>query len=107
MPLAVAQAAGYLPGSGMSAGAYLELLRTRAAEILDLGKPVPYPRSLAAATQLSFDRLADQDLAAAQLISVCAFLAPEPIPQELFTTAAAELPEPLATARVTRWRGRR
>jgi len=96
LPLAVAQAAGYLCGSGMSATVYLELLRTRAAEILDLGKPVSYPRSLAAATQLSFDGLAESDLAAAQLASVCAFLAPEPIPQELFTAAAAQLPEPLA-----------
>ncbi len=96
LPLAVAQAGGYLADSGMSAAAYLELLRTRAAEILDLGKPVSYPLSLAAATQLSFDRLAEQDLAAAQLISACAFLAPEPIPQDMFTGAAAQLPEPLA-----------
>ena len=96
LPLAVAQAAGYLPGSGMSATAYQELLRTRAAEILDRGKPVSYPSSLAATTQLSFDRLSGEDLAAAQLASLCAFLAAEPIPQELFTQAARELPEPLA-----------
>jgi hypothetical protein len=96
LPLAVAQAAGYLPGSGLSAAAYLELLRTRAALILDLGKPVSYPRSLAAATRLSFDQLSREDLAAAQLISVCTFLAPEPIPQDLFTAASAQLPEPLA-----------
>ena len=96
LPLAVAQAAGYLPGSGLSADTYLGLLRTRAAQLLDLGTPVSYPRSLAAATQLSFDQLAVQDPAAAQLASVCAFLAPEPIPHELFTTAAAQLPEQLA-----------
>jgi hypothetical protein len=97
LPLAVAQAAGYLPGSGLSAAAYLQLLGTRTAEVLDLGKPVSYPRSLAAATGLSVDQLADQDPAAAQLISVCAFLAPEPIPQDLFTTTtAAQLPDPLA-----------
>jgi len=96
LPLAVAQAAGYLPGSGLSAAAYLELLRTRAAQILDLGKPVSYPRSLAAAIQLSFDRLAEEEPAAAQLISLCAFLAPEPIPQDLFTTAVEQLPDPLA-----------
>ena len=96
LPLAVAQAAGYLPGSGLSAAAYLELLRTRAAQILDLGKPVSYPRSLAAAIQLSFDRLAEEEPAAAQLISLCAFLAPEPIPQDLFTTAVEQLPKPLA-----------
>ena len=96
LPLAVAQAAGYLPGSGMSAAAYLGLLRTRSAEILDLGTPVSYPRSLAAATQLSVERLATEDPAAAQLINVAAFLAPEPIPQDLFTAAAAQLPDPLA-----------
>ena len=107
LPLAVAQAAGYLPGSGLSVAAYLELLRTRAVEILDLGKPVSYPQSLAAATRLSFDQLSGEDLAAAQLISVCAFLAPEPIPQDLFITVPAQLPEPLAGARLTRWRGRR
>jgi hypothetical protein len=96
LPLAVAQAAGYLPGSGLSAVGYLQLLGTRAAAVLDLGKPVSYPRSLAAATGLSVDQLAGQDPAAAQLISVCAFLAPEPIPHDLFTTTTAELPEPLA-----------
>jgi tetratricopeptide (TPR) repeat protein len=63
---------------------------------LDLGKPVTYPRSLAATTQLTFDRLAEEDPAAAQLASLCAFLAPEPIPQDLFTQATAVLPEPLA-----------
>ena len=92
----------------MSAASYLELLRTRAAEILDLGTPVSYPRSLAAATRVSFDQLAVQDPAAAQLIGVCAFLAPEPIPQDLFTTAAVRscLIRWL-TARATRWGGRR
>ena len=47
-----------------------------------------YPRSLAAATQLIADRLAADDPAAAELASVCAFLAPEPIPEDLFTGAA-------------------
>jgi hypothetical protein len=57
---------------------------------------VSYPRSLAAATQLSVDQVAEDDPAAAQLVSVCAFLAAEPIPQDLFTNAAAQLPDPLA-----------
>ena len=55
-----------------------------------------YPRSLAAATQLIADRLAAEDPAAAELASLCAFLAPEPIPEDLFTGAAAELPGALA-----------
>src|SRR5207247_4142563 len=34
--------------------------------------------------------------AAAQLASICAFLAPEPIPEDLFTSATGELPGDLA-----------
>jgi Tetratricopeptide repeat len=41
-------------------------------------------------------RLSDQDPAAAELASLCAFLAPEPIPEDLFTNAAGLLPGELA-----------
>ena len=72
------------------------LLRTQAGQLLDQGRPGSYPRSLAAATRLIADRLAGEDPAAAELASVCAFLAPEPIPEDLFTGAAGELPGELA-----------
>jgi hypothetical protein len=36
--------------------------------------------------------------AAVQLLELCAYLAPEPIPLDLFTGHAGLLPEPLATA---------
>jgi hypothetical protein len=62
--------------------------------------PGSYSRSLAAATGLIADRLADDDPAAAQLARLCAFLAPEPIPGDLFTGVAGGLPGDLA-ARVT------
>jgi hypothetical protein len=96
LPLAVAQAAGFMAETGMAAEEYLGLLRTRAGQLLDHGSPGSYPRSLAAATQLIADRLARDDPAAAELASVCAFLAPEPIPAQLFTAAATELPGDLA-----------
>jgi Tetratricopeptide repeat/NB-ARC domain len=95
LPLAVAQAAATMADTGMPAGEYTGLLATRAAEILDHGRPVSYPRSLAAVTQLAFDRLRCQDPAAADLAGICAFLAPETIPADWFTRAAAELPGPL------------
>jgi hypothetical protein len=97
LPLAIAQAAGYLTETGMTASRYLELLATRAGQILALATPVTYAQSLAAATQLSADKLAGDDPAAAELASLCAFLAPEPIPEEIFTSAAAELPAALET----------
>jgi len=96
LPLAIAQAAGFMADTGMTAGEFLMLLGTRAGELLALGAPGSYPRSLAAATGLIADRLARQDPAAAELASVCAFLAPEPIPESLFTSAVSVLPTELA-----------
>jgi hypothetical protein len=96
LPLAVAQAAGFMAETGMAADQYLDLLRARAGQLLDQGLPGSYPRSLAAATRLIADRLAEEDPAAAELASLCAFLAPEPIPAELFTGAASILPGDLA-----------
>jgi len=96
LPLAIAQAAGFMAETGMAAAEYLELLRTRAGQVLDQGAPGSYPQSLAAATGLIADRLAAQDPAAAELASLCAFLAPEPIPEDLFTGATGDLPCDLA-----------
>jgi hypothetical protein len=96
LPLAIAQAAGFMADTGMTAAEFLVLLRTRAGQLLAQGTPGSYPRSLAAATGLIADRLARQDPAAAELASVCAFLAPEPIPESLFTGAVSVLPGELA-----------
>jgi tetratricopeptide (TPR) repeat protein len=97
LPLAVAQAAGFMAETGTSAGRYLELLRTQGGQLLDQVPPgSPYPRSLAAATRLAAARLDAEDPAAAQLAGVCAFLAPEPIPEDLFTASPGELPGELA-----------
>jgi hypothetical protein len=97
LPLAVAQAAGFMADTGTSAAQYLDLLATQAGQLLD--QPAPgssYPRSLAAATRLAAARLDDQDPAAAQLASLCAFLAPEPVPEDLFTNSPDQLPGELA-----------
>jgi TIR domain/Tetratricopeptide repeat/NB-ARC domain len=96
LPLALAQAAGYMAATGMPAARYLGLLQTGAGQLLDQAIPRSYPRSLAAATQLIADRLAQRDPPAAELADLCAFLAPEPIPEGLFTAAVSELPDALA-----------
>jgi DNA-binding XRE family transcriptional regulator len=96
LPLALAQAAAFMAATGMPAGQYLGLLHARAGQLLDQVVPGSYPRSLAAATALTADRLAADDPAAAELASLCAFLGPNPIPEDLFTGAAGELPGGLA-----------
>ena len=96
LPLAVAQAAGFMAETGMAAAEYRGLLRTRAGQLLEQGAPGSYPGSLAAATGLIADRLAGEDPAAAELASLCAFLAPEPIPEDLFSGAADDLTGELA-----------
>ena len=109
LPLALAQAAAFMAGTGTPAREYLGLLQSRAGPLLD--QPVPgssYPRSLAAATTLTAARLADDDPAAAELAGLCAFLAPEPIPADLFTGVPGVLPHDLAAraADPLAWRGR-
>ena len=96
LPLAIAQAAGFMADTGTPPSQYLGLLATRAGDLLDRGATASYPRSLAAATGLIAARLADHDPAAAELASLCAFLAPEPIPPDLFTGAVGLLPGELA-----------
>ena len=93
LPLAVAQAAGFMAETSTPAAQYLELLRTQAGKLLDQAPAgSAYPRSLTAATQLIAERLDRDDPAAAQLASLCAFLAPDPIPEDLFAIASGELP---------------
>jgi NB-ARC domain/Tetratricopeptide repeat len=95
LPLAISQAACFMADTGMPAQEYTGLLADRAAEILDQGRPLSYPHTLAAVTQLVFDRLRHEDPAAAVVVAICAFLAPEPIPADWFTSAAVQLPAPL------------
>jgi transcriptional regulator with XRE-family HTH domain len=96
LPLAIAQAAGFIAGTGTPASHYLDLLRTRAGQLMDRAVPGSYSHSLAAATALTAARLGAHDPGAAELASLCAFLAPEPIPADLFTNAAGLLPGALA-----------
>ncbi len=98
LPLAVQQAAAFLAESGTGAGEYLDLLASRATEVLAQGRPVRYPASLAASWQVALDRLAGDAPAGLQLMALAAQLAPEPIALILFTAHPDRLPEPLATA---------
>jgi tetratricopeptide (TPR) repeat protein len=98
LPLAVAQAAGLMAETGLTAAQYITELDRHTAQVTDEAIPLDYPQSLAAAVRTSLSQLDREDPAAGQLLRLCAFLAPEPIPLDLFTGAPADaLPEPLAS----------
>lgn len=86
LPLALAQAAGFLAETGMPVDHYLGLLETQTGELLDQSPPQSHPRSLAAAIRVSTDRLAEVEPAALALARVGAFLAPESIPADVLTS---------------------
>ncbi|MEU0557419.1 FxSxx-COOH system tetratricopeptide repeat protein [Dactylosporangium sp. NPDC006015] len=99
LPLAIAQAAQTLADTGLTVSDYLDLLDKQTVEILSDGTPVGYPVPLAAVVRTAMQRLTEKDSAAAQLLQLCAFLGPEPIPTDLFTDAPpATLRQPLAGA---------
>ncbi|MCG5468953.1 FxSxx-COOH system tetratricopeptide repeat protein [Micromonospora sp. LAH09] len=102
LPLAVAQAAGVIGETAMTADDYLRELTQHVAQVMAEGKPPSYPTTLAGAVQISLDRLAAKDPAAVQLLRLCALLAPEPVPMKIFTSAPiGVLSEPLASVAVS------
>jgi tetratricopeptide (TPR) repeat protein len=98
LPLALDQAAAYLDQTGMPAGQYLQLLGTRSADLHQRGQAAGDSGTIATVWSLSIDQLAGTTRAAVQLLELCAWLAPEPVPLDLFARHTGQLPEPLASA---------
>jgi tetratricopeptide (TPR) repeat protein len=82
LPLALAQAAGYLADSGLSIASYLELFRQRRAELLQRGDPPDGSRLTVFATfDLALRRIDRPDVE--DLVGLLACLAPDEIPRSL------------------------
>ena len=96
LPLALAQAGAYLADTAIGVAGYLTLLAERTRDLLAQGVCVTYPVSLAASVQIALDRLARQSPVALELLTLAAYLGPEPIPLTLFSTHPAQLPDSLA-----------
>jgi tetratricopeptide (TPR) repeat protein len=96
LPLALEQAAVYMDRSGLAAQDYLALWRTRSKDLHGRGHPDYHRDTIATLWQISLEHLQQENPAAVQLLGICAWLAPEPIPLDLFTTHPDRLPQPLA-----------
>jgi hypothetical protein len=101
LPLALEQAAAYMQATGTTLARYLPLFRDRQADLLARGEVAGHP-DVAATLGLALSRLADKSPAAAGLLRLLAFLAPEPVPLALLLAdmQAAGLLGPEATATV-------
>jgi hypothetical protein len=98
LPLALEQAAAYLDQTQVPPEEYLKLLASRAADLYARGVVTSRTDTIATLWDLNLERISAQDPGAIQLLNVCAYLAPEPIPLDLFTRHPGLLPEPLAFA---------
>jgi tetratricopeptide (TPR) repeat protein len=98
LPLALEQAAAYLEQTRTPPDQYLGLLASRAWELLALGRPTTSEQTIATTWSVSLKRLHTEAPAAQDLLSLCAFLAPDDIPRTLLHDHPDLLPEPLATA---------
>jgi tetratricopeptide (TPR) repeat protein len=97
LPLALAQAAACIEDDDLAPGAFLDLFRSRRQEALSRGRPPEgYPHTVAAVLEASLERVRQASPAAADLLNLCAYLAPDDIPLSLLTEGADLLPKSLA-----------
>lgn len=92
LPLALEQAAGYMDYNSTPPGHYLALLTSRLEDMIGLGELPDRPRVVVANLwQLSVKKLATDRPQSLQLLQLCALLAPEPIPLDMFVGAVESL----------------
>ena len=97
LPLALDQAGAFIEETPSSLAEYLELYKKEGARLLaERGELAADHASVTVTFSLAFEKVAERDPAAADLLRLCAFLAPDTIPEEIFTEAADELDEVLA-----------
>ncbi len=100
LPLALDQAGAYIEETGCSLADYQRLYQDRRADLLSerRGQLVDdHPLPVATTWSLSFAQVEQKSPAAADLLRLCAFLAPDAIPEEMITQGAEHLGPQLAS----------
>jgi TIR domain/NB-ARC domain len=93
LPLALEQAGAYIEDTGSSESRYLKIYEQRRAEIIQrqYGALPNYPLSVATAWGISRSIVKQKEPATFALLQLCAFLAPDAIPEEIFIKGASVL----------------
>jgi tetratricopeptide (TPR) repeat protein len=102
LPLALDQAGAYLKETGCTLAAYWQMYRDHRADLLSRRRRTnasshpDHPDSVATTWNISFEQVEQQIPAAADLLRLCAYLAPDAIPEELITQGGPVLAPSLA-----------
>src|SRR5450755_1400697 len=98
LPLALDQAGAYLEATGTRLDKYLQTYQKHRQTLLQERRSLveDHPAPVATTWSLSFQRVEEKSPAAADLLRLCAYLAPDAIPEEILTEGAEHLGDQLA-----------
>ncbi|MDF5731568.1 MAG: tetratricopeptide repeat protein [Rhizonema sp. PD38] len=97
LPLALDQAGAFIEETPSSLAEYLQFYQEEGARLLaERGELAIDHNSVTITFSLAFEKVLERNPTAADLIRVCAFLAPDAIPEEIFTGGGTELGENLS-----------
>ncbi len=93
LPLALDQAGAYLEATGTALAAYQQIYQQHRKALLAQRRAqgADHPEPVASTWSLSFTRVEEANPAAADLLRLCAYLAPDAIPEEILTQGAEHL----------------
>ncbi len=92
LPLALEQAGAYIEATQCTPSDYLHLFRTAQYRLLNEHEPSSdHPLSVSRTFALAFKRVEQRNRLAAELLTVCAFLAPEAIPETFLLEGGSSL----------------
>ncbi|MBA1341618.1 MAG: hypothetical protein C5S40_05700 [ANME-2 cluster archaeon] len=99
LPLALEQAGAYMESKGRSLSDYMDMFTKHKNKLLNKAKPsTDYPDTVATTWDLAFQEVQQASPAGADLLYICAYLAPDDIPIELIIQGAQYLPDSLTDA---------
>jgi tetratricopeptide (TPR) repeat protein len=97
LPLALEQAGAYIKETGISFSDYLDRFKKDRKKLLNHGKPLNYPDTVATTWEISFQAVQKERPVAGDLLNLCAFLAPDAIPRAMLEDGARHLTAALAS----------
>ncbi len=100
LPLALDQAGAYLEATGTALAAYQQIYQQHRMALLAQRRAqgTDHPEPVASTWSLSFARVEAMNPSAADLLRLCAYLAPDAIPEEILTQGAEHLEPVLGPA---------